>query len=48
MPPHVSLQMARLGVQLAATGKCAAENLVVFFDVCLGRRVLPASEHTET
>ena len=41
MPPHVRLQVARLGIHLPAAGIQTRENLVVVFDVRFGRRVLP-------
>ena len=40
--PRVGLQVARLGVHLAAAREQTGEDLVVVFDVSLRRRVLSA------
>jgi hypothetical protein len=42
VPPHVRLEVARLGVHLAAAVEHAREDLVVVFGVRLRGRVFPA------
>jgi hypothetical protein len=39
--PHVSFQVTRLGVHLAAAGKQTGKDFLVFFDVSLWRRIFP-------
>jgi len=44
VPPHVGLQVAGLGVHLAAAGEHAGEDLVLVFDVRFGWGIFPGME----